>query len=75
MKILTKSEKYKNTVEKIIAIAFPMVIQGIVFQIQSLTDKAFLGNLDSVYIAALGAVQFPLYTTIDSLFALCTAFS
>lgn len=72
MRVLIRGGKYKDIVAKIIAIALPMVVQGIVFQIQSLTDKAFLGNLDSVYIAALGAAQFPFNTTIDSLFALCT---
>ncbi len=70
MRILTN--KYKNILLRIVTIALPMVIQGIVFQIQSLTDKAFLGNLDTKYISALGAAQFPFYMTLDSIFALCT---
>lgn len=53
-------------------IAFPVIIQGLVFQMQSLTDKAFLGNIDSTYISALGAAQFPFNTTLDSVVALGT---
>lgn len=49
-----------------------MVIQGIVFQLQSLTDKAFLGNMDSIYISALGASQFPFYASMDTLVALAS---
>lgn len=56
----------------IIRIALPMIIQGLVFQLQSLTDKAFLGNINTIYISAIGAAQFPLNTTLDSLVAVST---
>ncbi len=62
----------KSLMCRIIAIAFPILVQGIVFQLQSLTDKAFLGNIDLVYISALGAAQLPFNTTLDSLVAICT---
>lgn len=62
----------KGVLMKLIAVAFPMVIQGIVFELQSLTDKAFLGRVDDVYIAVAGAVQFPVGTTFSFLVALCT---
>lgn len=48
------------------------MIQGIVFQLQSLTDKAFLGNIDTKYVSAIGAAQIPLNATFDSLVAICT---
>ncbi len=57
-------------IKNIIRVAFPLVIQGLVFQIQSLTDKAFLGNLDTRYVSAIGAAQMPYHTTVDSLVAL-----
>lgn len=64
--------KSANKFLKIWAIALPIVIQGIVFQLQSLTDKAFLGNLGTKYISALGAAQFPYNTTMDAVVALGT---
>lgn len=64
--------KLKERFLKIGAVALPIIIQGIVFQIQSLTDKAFLGNVAAKYISALGAAQFPYSTTMDSVVALST---
>ena len=51
-------------------VAFPLMVQGIVFQLQSLTDKAFLGNLDTKYVAAIGSAQGPLISIADSLIAI-----
>lgn len=62
----------KGILMKLIAVAFPMVIQGIVFELQLLTDKAFLGRVDDVYIAAAGAIQFPVGATSAFLMALST---
>lgn len=62
----------KDVIVKLILIGLPMVIQGIVFELQSLTDKAFLGQLDDKYIAVVGATQFPLGTTNSFLVALGT---
>ncbi|NLG05016.1 MAG: MATE family efflux transporter [Clostridia bacterium] len=67
-KITKHTEKIKN----IIRIAFPLIIQGLVFQLQSLTDKAFLGNLDTRYVSAAGAAQMPYAATIDSMVAVST---
>lgn len=60
----------KEKINRIMYIAFPIIVQGIVFQLQSLTDKAMLGNMKSIYISSLGAAQFPLNTTLDSIMAL-----
>ncbi|MBE5851773.1 MAG: MATE family efflux transporter [Lachnospiraceae bacterium] len=57
-------------IKKIIVVAFPLMVQGIVFQLQSLTDKAFLGNLDTKYVAAIGSAQGPLISIADSLIAI-----
>lgn len=59
-----------NKLKKIWLIALPIVIQGIVFQIQSLTDKYFLGNLDAIYLSALGAAQFPFSASLDAFVAM-----
>ena len=49
-----------------------MIIQGLVFQLQSLTDKAFLGNVDTLFLSAMGAAQIPFNTTVDSVAVICT---
>lgn len=56
----------------IFQVAFPLIVQGLVFQLQSLTDKAFLGNLDTKYVSAAGAAQMPYCATIDSMVAVST---
>lgn len=61
-----------ENIKKLWVISFPMIVQGIVLQLQSLTDKAFLGKINSTFISALGASQFPLYASMDTLFALST---
>lgn len=61
-----------NRINRIFKVAFPLVVQGLVFQLQSLTDKAFLGNLDTRYVSAVGAAQMPLGTTFETLSALST---
>lgn len=53
--------------------AFPIVIQGLVYELQSLTDKAFLGNLKTEYVSAIGAAQLPLNATMNGLVALSVA--
>lgn len=67
-----KNSKKNSNYSAIMIMAFPLIIQGLVFQLQSLTDKAFLGNLNTQYLSAIGASQFPLGTTLDTLVALCT---
>ncbi len=56
--------------KRIIQISSPLIIQGVVFQLQSLTDKAFLGNLDTKYVSAAGTAQLPYNATADSLVAI-----
>ena len=58
-----------SRLRQIFHIAFPLIIQGLVFQLQSLTDKAFLGNLDTRYVSAAGAAQMPYVATVDSMMA------
>lgn len=67
-----KTKVFMTYWSRIIAIAMPMIIQGLVFQLQSLTDKIFLGKIDALYISAIGAAQFPFNTTLDGFVALST---
>lgn len=67
-----KKAEARKRVQEVFRLAFPLIIQGLVFQLQSLTDKAFLGNLDTKYVSAVGASQMPYLATVDSIVALST---
>lgn len=69
MENIAKYER-KERVRSIFRVAFPLIVQALVFQLQSLTDKAFLGNLDTKYMSAVGAAQMPFYTLVDSMGAI-----
>jgi putative MATE family efflux protein len=43
----------------IFSIALPITVQNIVMHLQLLTDRAFLGNVDPLYLAAIGNVMTP----------------
>src|SRR4030042_1131529 len=60
-------KKYFN---KIIPISLPIIFQGFIFQLQTLINRAFLGNLKSEYLSVLGNVTFPYFTTISILFGI-----
>ncbi|HOR21571.1 MAG TPA: MATE family efflux transporter [Ruminococcus sp.] len=45
------------------AIALPLVFQGLVYQLQTLTDRKFLGNLDIKYLSVVGNTIFPFNIT------------
>ena len=53
-------------------IAIPIIIQGIVFQLQSLTDKVFLGNIQTKYLSVLGNTMLPYQATLEVVVAICT---
>jgi len=61
-----------NRYKTILKMSIPLIIQGVVFQLQSLTDKAFLGNLDTKYVSAIGAATLPFNASMDSFAAICT---
>jgi len=60
-------KKYFN---KIVLIALPIIVQGLIFQLQTLINRAFLGNLKSEYLSVLGNVTFPYFTTISIMFGI-----
>lgn len=51
----------------ILTIALPIIIQNIVMHFQIMIDRAFLGNLDSRYLAAIGNVLIP-YNALNFFF-------
>ena len=51
-------------------IAIPLVFQGLVYQLQTLTDRKFLGNLNIKYLSVVGNTIFPFNITT----AVITAF-
>ncbi len=68
MIINKKSNQFMTTMK----IALPIIIQGLVFQLQAIVDKAFLGRIDTNYLSAVGIAQFPFFASIDALVAICT---
>ena len=56
----------------LLKIALPIIIQGLVFQLQAIADKAFLGKIDTNYLSAVGIAQFPFFASVDALSAICT---
>ncbi len=64
--------KNSNQFMTTMKIALPIIIQGLVFQLQAIVDKAFLGRIDTKYLSAVGIAQFPFFASIDALVAICT---
>ncbi|MBD7912897.1 MATE family efflux transporter [Clostridium cibarium] len=58
--------------KKILMLALPIVIQEIVFQIQGIVDKMFLGKIDFSFISVIGNVTYPLNITYAIIIAVCT---
>jgi MATE family multidrug resistance protein len=56
----------------IVPIAFPIFLGMLVFQVQTLTNRAFLGRLDINYLTMISNVVFPMWTTLAMLNALTT---
>lgn len=64
--------KQSHHFKLIMSIALPVIIQGLVFQLQAVVDKAFLGKIDTIYLSAVGVAQLPFSTTVDAFTAICT---
>ena len=56
----------------IFAIALPIMVQKITNHFMLLVDRAFVGNLDSRYLAAVGNVMVPFNAMLNTFFALAT---
>lgn len=61
-----------DSIKVILIMAIPLMIEQLVYQLQSLSDKAFLGNLETEFVSAVGAAQAPYNTTINFIFGIST---
>lgn len=70
----TKMHKLQTTNNFVVVMtmAIPIIIQGLVLILQTLVDKAFLGNINTNYLSAVGISQAPFIATADALMAICT---
>jgi len=62
-----KENKKISRLKVILTIALPIIIQNIVMHFQIMIDRAFLGNLESRYLAAIGNVLIP-YNALNFFF-------
>jgi putative efflux protein, MATE family len=60
----TAAKAQNRYFREIFAIAVPIIIQGMVFQLQTLINRAFLGNLKTEYLAAIGNATTPYQATL-----------
>lgn len=65
----------KIYLKKILTIAVPIICSNLISQLQMLIDRAFLGNLDPIYMSALGNVNSPVWTTMSFCFSIVTGAS
>lgn len=63
-------KKYLGSLRDIMKMAIPLIIGNLVFMLQNITDKAFLGHLDTVYVSAIGSAQLPYIATTEALIGL-----
>ena len=59
-----------NYMHPLLKIAIPITLGNIINQIQMLTDRAFLGHVEPLYMSALGNVNSAIWTTISCCFSL-----
>jgi len=65
----------KNYVKQLLKIAVPIMLSNIISQVQMLTDRAFLGNVNILYMSALGNASSPMWTTMSFCFSIVTGAS
>ncbi len=70
--MLSIIKRQSNHFTLIMRIALPIIVQGLVFQLQAVVDKAFLGRIDTNYLSAVGIAQLPFLTSVEVLTAICT---
>lgn len=63
----------KSVIKETTLLALPIIIQGLVYELQSLTDKAFLGHIKTEYVSAIGSAQLPLFATMQGIVAISIA--
>ncbi len=65
--MLRKNETYWR---RIIGIAFPIIVSGLIGQLQMVIDKIFLGRLQLECMSAVGNATGPIWTSMSTIFAM-----
>ncbi|MBQ0052593.1 MAG: MATE family efflux transporter [Treponema sp.] len=60
---------------KLLKIAVPLMISNVIAQVQMLIDRIFLGQMNTLYMSALGNVNTPLWMSMSVCFTLVTGAS
>lgn len=56
---------YKQYGKRLLILAFPIVMNNIIAQLQMIIDRIFLGHANDLYMSALGNVSSPVWTTMS----------
>ena len=59
----------KSYFNSIFKIAVPLILANVICQIQMIIDKAFLGQMNDIYLSAIGNVSSPVWTSLSFCFS------
>lgn len=57
-------------INRIMKIAVPIILSSVISQLQMIIDRIFLGQMNTLYMSALGNVTSPMWTTMSFAFAI-----
>ena len=60
--MILSNKQYRK---KLLALAFPIIMNNIIAQLQMIIDRIFLGHANDLYMSALGNVSSPVWTTMS----------
>lgn len=60
----------KEYLQKLMIIAVPIMLSNIISQVQMIIDRIFLGQMNTLYMSALGNVTAPMWTTMSFCFTI-----
>ena len=60
----------RNYLNRIMKIAIPIILSSVISQLQMIIDRIFLGQLNTLYMSALGNVTSPMWTTMSFAFTI-----
>ena len=60
----------KKHLQKLMIIAVPIMLSNIISQLQMIIDRMFLGQMNTLYMSALGNVTAPMWTTMSFCFTI-----
>ena len=60
----------KKYLQKLMIIAMPIMLSNIISQVQMIIDRIFLGQMNTLYMSALGNVTAPMWTTMSFCFTI-----